>query len=133
MLKIGVKLQIIPPNAQQRSAPLLMTHSENLPLSQTPLSTIAYSSNQYENTSIKLSLNLSTICRPVGRAVMHLFVEREVRGSNLGRVKSETVLAMARRRCNVSSKETVLPRHNDVEMGLANMLHCFSVLRQEYY
>ena len=74
MLKIEVKLQIIPPNAQQRSAPLLMTQSENLPLSKTPLSTIAYSSNQYENTSIKLSLNLSTISRPVGRAVMHLFL-----------------------------------------------------------
>ena len=49
-----------------------------------------------------------------GRAVMRLFLEREVRGSNHGPVKSYTVLPTARHRCDISSKEAVLPGCNDV-------------------
>ena len=53
---------------------------------------------------------------------MRSSLEREVRGSNLGPVKSDTVLPTARHRYNVSSK-AVLPGRNDVEMGPANLLH----------
>ena len=42
---------------------------------------------------------------------------RGLRGSNLGPVKSDTVLPTARHRCNISSKETLLPWRNDVEMA----------------
>ena len=44
-------------------------------------------------------------------------LEREVWGSNLGPVKSDTVLSTARHRCNISSKETLLPWRNDAEMA----------------
>ena len=44
-------------------------------------------------------------------------MEQEVRGSNLGLVKSNTVLPTARHRCDISLKEAVLPGRNDVEMG----------------
>ena len=50
-------------------------------------------------------------------------VEREVRGSNLGPVKLDTVLPTARHRCDISSKGAVLPGRNDAEMGPANSLH----------
>ena len=50
-------------------------------------------------------------------------LEREVRGSNLGPVKSDTVLPTARHRCDISSKGAVLPGRNDAEMGPANSLH----------
>ena len=43
------------------------------------------------------------------RAVTRLSLEREVRGSNLESVKSDTVLPTARHRCDISSKEAVLP------------------------
>ena len=42
--------------------------------------------------------------RPVGPAVTHSSLEQEVRGSNLGPVKLDTVLPTARHRCDVSSK-----------------------------
>ena len=61
--------------------------------------------------------------RPVGRAVTRSSLEREVRGSNLGPVKSDAVLSAARHRCNISSKGAVLPGRNDAEMGPANSLH----------
>ena len=54
---------------------------------------------------------------------MRFSLEREIRGSNLGPVKSDTVLPTARHRCDISSKEVVLPGRNDVEMGPANLLH----------
>ena len=57
---------------------------------------------------------------PVGRAEVHSSLEREVRGLNLVPVKSDTVFPTARHRCNVSSKEAMLPRSNDAEMGPAN-------------
>ena len=60
--------------------------------------------------------------RPVGRAVTRLFLERKVRGSNLGPVK-DTVLPPARHRCDISQKGAVFPGRNDVEMGPANLLH----------
>ena len=42
---------------------------------------------------------------------------------NLGPVKSNTVLPTARHRCDISSKEAVLPWRNDAKMGPANSLH----------
>ena len=57
------------------------------------------------------------------RAVTRSSQEQEVRGSNLGPVKSGTVLPTVRHRCNISSKEVVLPGRNDAEMGPANSLH----------
>ena len=56
---------------------------------------------------------------PVGRAMTLSSLERGFRGSNLEPVK----LDMVRHSCNISSKEAVLPGHNDAEMGLANSLH----------
>ena len=59
----------------------------------------------------------------VGRAETRSSLEREVQGSNLGQVKSKAVLPKARHRCDISSKEAVLPGCNDAEMGPANSLH----------
>ena len=69
--------------------------------------------------------------RPVGRAVTRSSLKREVRGSNLGPVKSDTVLPTARHRCDISSKGAVLPGRNDAEMGPANSLHA-SAYYSEY-
>ena len=60
---------------------------------------------------------------PVGRAVTCLSLEQEVFGSNLGPVKSDSVLPMIRHRCEISPKGAVLPGRNDAEMGTANSLH----------
>ena len=57
------------------------------------------------------------IYRLVGRAVTWSSLEREVLGSNLGPVKSDTVLPTARHYCNISSKGAVLPGRNDAEMA----------------
>ena len=54
---------------------------------------------------------------------MRSSLERDFRGSNLGPVKSDTVLPTARHRCDISSKEAVLPGRNDAEMGPATSLH----------
>ena len=70
--------------------------------------------------------------RPVGRAVTRSFLDREVGGSNLGPVKSDTVLPTVRHRCNISSKGAVLPERNDAEMGPAYSLHA-SAYYSEYY
>ena len=67
--------------------------------------------------------NLLSTYRPVGRAVTRSSLERQVWGSNLGPVKSNTVLPTARHRCDISSKGAVLPWRNDAEMGSANSLH----------
>ena len=61
--------------------------------------------------------------RPVGQTVTRPSLEREVWSLNLGPVKANTVLPTARHRCDISSKETVLPARNDAEMGPANSLH----------
>ena len=53
-------------------------------------------------------------------------LEREVRGSNLGPVKSNTMLPTARHRCDISSKGAVLPGRNDAETGPANSLHAWA-------
>ena len=50
-------------------------------------------------------------------------LEREVRGSNLGPVKSDTVLPTVRHRCDISSKGAMLPVRNDAKMDPANSLH----------
>ena len=57
---------------------------------------------------------------------MHSSLEPEVRGSNLGPVKSDTVLPTARHRCDISSKDAVLPGDNDTEMGPANSLQALA-------
>ena len=69
--------------------------------------------------------------RPVGRAVTRSSLEREVWGSNLGPVKSDTVLPTARHRCDIYSKGAVLPGRNEVEMDPANSLHA-SAYYSEY-
>ena len=60
---------------------------------------------------------------PVGRAVTRSSLEREVWGLNLGPVKSNSVLPTATNRCDISSKGTQWPRHNDIGVGSANSLH----------
>ena len=62
---------------------------------------------QTENLNIatRTEIIFVDINRPVGRAVTHSSLKQEVRGSNLGLVKSDTVLPTARHRCNISSKE----------------------------
>ena len=61
--------------------------------------------------------------RPVGRGVTHSSLKREVCGSNLGPVKSDTKLPTACHRCNISLKGAVLPERNDAELSPANSLH----------
>ena len=63
------------------------------------------------------------ICQPVGRAVTRSSLEREIWGSNLRPVKSDTGLPTARHRCDISSKEALLIGRKDAEMGPANSLH----------
>ena len=58
-----------------------------------------------------------------GRALTRSSIEREAGGSNFGSVKSNTELPTARHRCNIASKEAVLPERSDAEMDLANSLH----------
>ena len=71
--------------------------------------------------------NLCNIClmfyRSVNQAVTPSSLEREVRGSNLGSVKLDTVLPTARHRWDSSSKGTVLLGCNYVEMSTAKSLH----------
>ena len=64
--------------------------------------------------------------RPVSLAVTRSSLEREVWGSNLRTVKSDTSLPTARHRCDISSKETVLPGRNDAEKGPVNSLHALA-------
>ena len=69
--------------------------------------------------------------KTVGRAVTRSSLEQEVRSSNLGPVKSNTVLPTAHHRCGIYSKGAVLPGCNDAEMDPANSLHA-SVYYSEY-
>ena len=63
-----------------------------------------------ENVQVsQLICSILNTVPPVGRAVTRSFLEREVAGSNLGPVKSDTVLPTARHRCDISSKGAVLP------------------------
>ena len=61
--------------------------------------------------------------RAVGRAITCSSLKRVVWGSNLGPVKSDVELPTARHRCNISSKETVLPGGHGADMSPANSLH----------
>ena len=61
--------------------------------------------------------------RPVGRTETRSTLEREVRGSNLAPVKSDSVLPKVCHRRDISSKEAVLLRRNDAEIGSQNSLH----------
>ena len=54
--------------------------------------------------------------RPIDRAVTYSSLKRKVRGSNLGPVKSDTVLPTARHSYDISSKGAVLTGRNDAEM-----------------
>ena len=67
----------------------------------------------------------------VGRTLTCSSLEQEVRSSNLGPVKSNTVLPTARHRCDIFSKGAGLPGHNDAEMGPANSFHA-SAYYSEY-
>ena len=60
----------------------------------------------------------------VGGAVMLISGAGDV-SSNIGPVKSDTVLPMACHRCNISSKgrRCIARRRNDMEMGPENSLH----------
>ena len=64
------------------------------------------------------------------RAVTRSSLEREVSGSNIGPVKSDTVLPTTRHRCDIS-KGTMLSERKDMEMGAANSLHA-SAYYSEY-
>ena len=72
---------------------------------------------------INIMHGFETICythgfekKTVGRALTRSSLEREVRSSHLGPVKLNTVLPMARHRCDISSKGAALPGRNDAEM-----------------
>ena len=58
-------------------------------------------------------------------------LEREVWGSNLDPVKSNTMFPTDSHRCNIFSKEAVLPRRIETEVGPANSLHA-SAYYSEY-
>ena len=58
----------------------------------------------------------------VSRSVAHSSLDREVQGSNIGPVKSNTVLPTAHHRCHISLKEAVVPGPNDAEIGPSNLL-----------
>ena len=67
---------------------------------------------------------------PVGRALTRSSLEWEVRGSNLGPVKLDAVLPTACQRCNISSKEAVLPQLNNAEMGPRQLVTRFDVIQR---
>ena len=69
---------------------------------------------------LKCYEDLSHLIPPASRAVTRSFLEREVKGSNLGLVKSDAVLPTAR---HFVEKVCVVCRHNDAETGPANSLH----------
>ena len=77
----------------------------------------------YTNTTHLVSVGNLLSNLPVSRAVRRSSLDREVIGSNLEPVKSGTVLPTVRSRCDISSKEAVLPGRNGAEMGSANLLH----------
>ena len=56
-----------------------------------------------------IKVNDISLNRPVGQVVAHLHLEQEVRGSNLGLVKLNTVLPTTRHCCDIFSKVVVLP------------------------
>ena len=58
----------------------------------------------------------NNINRPIGRAITRSSLEREVRGSNLGQVKSDTLSPTARHRCDISLKRAVLLGRDDAEI-----------------
>ena len=58
---------------------------------------------------IIIRISITQPDRPVGWALTRSSLEREVRGSNLGPVKSDTMLPTARHLCDISSKGAVLP------------------------
>ena len=72
---------------------------------------------------LKLYFQILKLNQPIGRVVTRSSLEREVRGSYLGSVKSDIVLPTARHRCYISSKGVVLATRNDAETDPANSLH----------
>ena len=68
-----------------------------------------YTRTQF-NSDIPILVELiSKLDSAIGRAVTRSSLEREIRGLNLGQVKSVTVLSTAGHRCDIYSKEAVLP------------------------
>ena len=65
--------------------------------------------NEKKTWILYFSGDLLFVYWPVGWAVTRLSLEREVWDSNLRPVKSDTVLPMARHRCDICSKRAVLP------------------------
>ena len=63
---------------------------------------------------------------------MRLSLEREVWGSNLGPVRSDTVLPTACHRYGIFPKGTELPERNDMERSTTNLLVVtrFGVIRR---
>ena len=70
--------------------------------------------------------------RPDGPAVTRLSLKGEVRGSNLGPVKSDAVLQTARHRSDVFSKGFVLPGGNVAEMGPLKLVTRFGIMQRVY-
>ena len=68
----------------------------------------------------------------VGLEVTLLSLERKVRSSNLGQVKSDTVLPTIRYRCDISSKGAVLPGSIKEEVGLVNSLRASSEYNKKF-
>ena len=72
---------------------------------------------------VKVSNKRKSCDWSVGLAITRSSVEREDKDSNLGPVKSDTLLPTVRHCSNLSPKWTVLPGRNDAEMGPAYLLH----------
>ena len=62
----------------------------------------------------------------VGRVGKRSSPKGEVLSSNLGPVKSNTMLPTARHRCDIFSWKVLLHGRNDTEMGPANLLHAMA-------
>ena len=71
--------------------------------------------NQYVKSNTIFNICFTCFSPASCRAVTRSSLEREVRVSNLGTVKLDTVLPMARHRYDISSKGAVLPGGNDAE------------------
>ena len=76
------------------------------------------------------SLQVSGGLGPPQSKILATPMETDSLGSNLGPVKSDTVLPAARHRCDISLKEAVLPGRKDAEMGPRQLVTRFGVLQR---
>ena len=79
---------------------------------------------RFENAHLHASICQHQKQRPVRREVTRSFLEQEIKGSNFGPVKSDTVLPTARRRCDISSKGNVLPGQPQPKKSDKLLLQC---------